>query len=112
MSSTLNFLDDSEIAHVGTARTEKEQNTILFKDLNGIKTAFLAYTYGTNGITVPKNKKFYINLINKNFMLKQIKQAKKEGAELIVVSMHWGFEYQTTENVEQDELRKVGKQAK
>lgn len=106
LSSTLNFLDDSEIAHVGTARTEKEQNTILFKDLNGIKTAFLAYTYGTNGITVPKNKKFCINLINKNFMLKQIKQAKKEGAELIVVSMHWGIEYQTTENAEQDELAK------
>lgn len=104
LESTLNFLDESEIAHVGTARTEEEQNTILFKDLNGIKTAFLAYTYGTNGITVPKDKKFCINLIDKDFMLKQINQAKEEGAELIVVSMHWGIEYQTTENVEQDNL--------
>lgn len=104
LESTLNFLDESEIAHVGTARTEEEQNTILFKDLNGIKTAFLAYTYGTNGITVPKDKKFCINLIDKDFMLKQINQAKEEGAELIVVSMHWGIEYQTTENVEQDKL--------
>ena len=42
MSSTLNFLDDSEIAHVGTARTEKEQNTILFKDLNGIIRSYKA----------------------------------------------------------------------
>lgn len=104
LESTLNFLDESEITHVGTARTEEEQNTILFKDLNGIKTAFLAYTYGTNGITVPKDKKFCINLIDKDFMLKQINQAKEEGAELIVVSMHWGIEYQTTENVEQDKL--------
>lgn len=104
LESTLNFLDESEIAHVGTARTEEEQNTILFKDLNGIKTAFLAYTYGTNGITVLKDKKFCINLIDKDFMLKQINQAKEEGAELIVVSMHWGIEYQTTENVEQDKL--------
>lgn len=42
MSSTLNFLDDSEIAHVGTARTEKEQNTILFKDLNGTIRSYKA----------------------------------------------------------------------
>lgn len=104
LSSTLDFLDDAEIAHVGTARTEEEQNTILFMDLNGIKTAFLAYTYGTNGIPVPKDKEFCVNLIDEDLILKQIKQAKNEGAELIVTSMHWGVEYQTTENAEQDKL--------
>lgn len=104
LSFTLHFLDNAQIAHVGTARTEEEQNTILLKDLNGIKTAFLAYTYGTNGIPVPKDKEFCVNFIDKDFILKQIQQAKKEGAELIVVSMHWGVEYETTENVQQDEL--------
>jgi len=104
LSSTLDFLDNSEIAHVGTARTQEEQNTILIRDLNGIKTAFLAYTYGTNGIKVPDDKKFCVNLIDEDFILSQLDQAKKEGAELIVVSMHWGVEYQTTENAEQDRL--------
>ena len=104
LSSTLDFLEDSEIAHVGTARTEEEQNTILFMDLNGIKTAFLAYTYGTNGIPVPNDKKFCVNLIDEDFILKQINQVKEEGTELIVASMHWGVEYQTTENAEQDRL--------
>lgn len=104
LSSTLEFLDDAEIAHVGTARTEEEQNTILFMDLNGIRTAFLAYTYGTNGIPVPKDKEFCVNLIDEDLILKQINQAKEEGAELIVASMHWGVEYQTTENAEQDKL--------
>lgn len=104
LSSTLDFLDDAEIAHVGTARTEEEQNNILFMDLNGIRTAFLAYTYGTNGIPVPKDKEFCVNLIDEDLILKQINQAKEEGAELIVTSMHWGLEYQTTENAEQDKL--------
>lgn len=104
LSSTLDFLEDSEIAHVGTARTEEEQNTILFMNLNGIKTAFLAYTYGTNGIPIPGDKEFCVNLIDEDLILKQINQAKDEGAELIVVSMHWGVEYQTTENAEQDRL--------
>lgn len=107
LSSTLDFLDSAGISHVGTARTEEEQNTILFKDLNGIKTAFLAYTYGTNGIIVPEGKEFCVNLINEELMLQQINQAKYEGAELIVVSMHWGVEYQTTENAEQDRLAKL-----
>lgn len=104
ISSTLNFLDEAGIAHVGTARTQEEQNTILLKDLNGIKTAFLCYTYGTNGIPVPEGKEFCVNQIEEDFMLKQIEQAKQEGAELIVVSMHWGVEYQTTENESQDRL--------
>lgn len=104
LSSTLDFLDDSEIVHVGTSRTKEEQNTILFMDLNGIKTAFLAYTYGTNGIPIPEDKEFCINLIDEDLMLKQIEQAKDEGAELIIASMHWGTEYQTTENKEQDRL--------
>lgn len=104
LSSTLEYLDSSGIAHVGTARTEEEQDTILFKDLNGIKTAFLAYTYGTNGIPIPSEKQFCVNLIDEELILKQINQSKEEGAELIVVSMHWGVEYQTTENAEQDRL--------
>lgn len=104
LSSTLNFLDDAEISHVGTARTEEEQNTILFKDLNGIKTAFIAYTYGTNGIPIPADKEFCVNMIDKELILKQINQAKNNGAELIVASMHWGVEYQTTENADQNEL--------
>ncbi len=104
LSSTLNFLENAGIAHVGTSRTVEEQQAILFYDLNGIKTAFLAYTYGTNGIPLPKEKEFCVNLIQEDFILQQIHQAKEQGAELIVVSMHWGVEYQTVENEEQIRL--------
>ena len=104
LSSTLDFLDSAGIAHIGTARTQEEQNTILFMDLNGIKTAFLSYTYGTNGIPVPEDKEFCVNLIDEELILTQINQAKAEGAELIVASMHWGVEYQTTQNEEQIRL--------
>lgn len=39
-------------------------------------------------------------------MKKQINQAKKQGAEAIVVSMHWGVEYQTKQNAQQEALAK------
>ena len=104
--STLKYLDKAGIKHTGTARSIKEQNKILFKDLNGIKTAFLAYTYGTNGISVPSGKGYCVNYIKKDLIKKHIKKAKKLGAECIVVSMHWGIEYQTKQNAQQEELAK------
>ncbi len=104
LSSTLNFLEEAGISHVGTSRNKVEQDNILFFDLNGIKTAFFAYTYGTNGIAIPKGKEFCVNLINEDLILRHITQAKNEGADLIVVSMHWGIEYKTTQNAEQDRL--------
>ncbi len=104
LSHALGVLDSVGIEHTGTARSTDEQNKILMKDLNGIKTAFLAFTYGTNGIPVPTGKEYCVNLIDKTFMKQKIDQAKSEGAELICVSMHWGVEYQTTENAEQKDL--------
>lgn len=104
--STLKYLDKAGIEHTGTSRNTEEQNTIIIKNLNGIKTAFLAYTYGTNGISVPSGKNYCVNYINKDLIKKHIKKAKKLGAECIVVSMHWGVEYQTKENRQQDEIAK------
>lgn len=102
--STLDYLDEAGIEHTGTNRTQKDQNTILVKDVNGIKIAFLAFTYGTNGIPVPSDKSFCVNLIDENFILNQIKLAKQEEPDLICASMHWGIEYQTKQNSEQEKL--------
>lgn len=104
LESTLNYLDEAEIDHVGTSRSQEEQDTILIKDLNGIKTAFLSFTYGTNGIPIPSGKEYCVNMMDEDFMLKQINAAKEQEADLIVVSIHWGIEYQTTENAQQDKL--------
>lgn len=102
--ATLDTLDRYEVLHTGTARSLEEQNVTLFKDLNGIKTAFLCFTYGTNGIPVPKGKEYCVNLIDKNFMKSRLDKAKEEGAELICVSMHWGDEYRIKPTKEQEDL--------
>lgn len=104
LSSTLDTLDEMGISHMGTYRNEEEQNSILVKNVNGINIAFLAFTYGTNGIAVPKDKSFCINLINKDLILKQINSAKEKNVDIICVNMHWGIEYQTSPNSEQKEL--------
>lgn len=104
VESTLNFLDEYGLGHYGTARSAEEQDTILVKDVNGIKIAFLAYTYGTNGITVPKDKSYCVNLIDKDLIKEHIALAKAQEVDVICVSMHWGAEYKLTPNSTQKDL--------
>lgn len=102
--STLDYLDSAGISHVGTNRTQEEQNSILIKEINNIKIAFLSFTYGTNGISIPSDKNYCVNLIDNDFILSQLDNAKQQNPDLICVNMHWGIEYQTTQNATQENL--------
>ena len=104
IESTINFLDEADLAHTGTFKSKKDQETILIKNVKGVNIAFLSFTYGTNGIPVPKDKSYAVNLIDKDLIKSQIELAKKENPDLICVSMHWGIEYQTKANKEQEKL--------
>ena len=101
---TLEVLDENGIAHFGTYDSDEEQSKILIKDVNGIKIAFLAYTYGTNGIPVPVGKEYCVNLIDKNKIKSDLEKAKELNVDLISVSMHWGAEYKLKPIAEQENL--------
>ncbi len=102
--STLDALDEIGIDHMGTYRSEEEQNSILVKEVNGIRIAFLSFTYGTNGIPIPSGKDYLVNLIDEELILKQIELAKEQNVDLICASMHWGIEYMQKQNSEQERL--------
>lgn len=104
IESTIDYLNDADIAHTGTYKSENDQNKILIQNVKGIKIAFLSFTYGTNGIKIPDDKKYSVNLIDKDLILKQLSLAKNENPDLICVSMHWGIEYQISPNNEQKDL--------
>ena len=101
---TIDVLDNVGISHLGTYKSAEDQNKILIKDVKGVKIAFINYTYGTNGIPVPSDKPYCLNLIDKDLISKQIKQAKGQNVDMIVACMHWGTEYKTSANDEQKEL--------
>ena len=104
IESTIDFLDKADLAHTGTFKSKKDQETVLIKNVKGVNIAFLSFTYGTNGIPIPKDKSYAVNLIDKNLIKSQIELAKNENPDLICVSMHWGIEYQTKANKEQEKL--------
>ena len=101
---TIDVLDNVGISHLGTYKSAEDQDKILIKDVKGVKIAFINYTYGTNGIPVPSDKPYCLNLIDKDLISKQIKQAKGQNVDMIVACMHWGTEYKTSANDEQKEL--------
>ena len=104
LSRTIDVLDNYNISHLGTYKTEESQKKLLYKDVNGVKISFIDYTYGTNGIPIPSGKNFCVNLINKNLIKSQIEKAKSENADIIVACMHWGTEYKTVANDDQKDL--------
>lgn len=104
IEGTINTLDEVGISHMGTYTSEEAQNQILIKDVKGIKIAFLSYTYGTNGIAIPKGKEYCINLIDKDKIKEDLDKSKELGVDLIFVSMHWGEEYRLKPTTQQKEL--------
>jgi hypothetical protein len=101
---TLEQLDRVDLKHTGTFKSEEDRNQILIIEKNNISMAILAYTYGTNGIPIPKGKEYLVNLIDKKEIERDIKEAKKLGADIVAVSIHLGYEYHSQPNPEQKEL--------
>ncbi len=101
---TIDVLEENGLSHLGTYKTAEEQEKILIKNVKGVNIAFINYTYGTNGIPVPSDKPYCINLIDKDLIKKQIQVSKDQNVDMIVACMHWGIEYQTTASLEQEEL--------
>ena len=115
--STLDALDGAGLAHVGTYRTQEEQaaGRIHLADVGGISVAFLGYTYGTNGIPVPSGREYAVDLFNTDYMTTlstpdtgrieaDLAAARALEPDLIAVLIHWGVEYQTTQNSYQEQI--------
>lgn len=101
---TLSALDSIGVDHIGTFRNRNERDSLvpLIKNINGIRFAFLNYTYGTNGISPREDTE--VALIERSLMSDEIKRAREKGAEMIVVCIHWGVEYVLLENANQRDL--------
>lgn len=98
LRSTVATLDSQAIVHLGTYPTAQARNQALplIRNVNGIKIAFLNYTYGTNGIS-PRGG-VVVDYIDRQLMADDVEQARGAGADLIAVCIHWGDEYHLLPN--------------
>jgi poly-gamma-glutamate capsule biosynthesis protein CapA/YwtB (metallophosphatase superfamily) len=70
-------------------------------DINGVRVAQLSYAFGFNGIPRPADKPWLANLINVPDILAAAHRAKLAGAEVVIVSLHFGNEYDQPPSAQQ-----------
>ncbi len=81
-----------DVKVVGIYDSEKESEDICIYEKNGFKIAVLNYTYGTNGIPLPKDMPYAVSLLREDKVIKDLKRAENE-ADFTIVCPHWGIEY-------------------
>ena len=91
---------------LGAFRTEEEAAQLCILEKQGVRFGFLSYTYGLNGYRLPEEKGYMIALIDEEKMEADL-TAIRPLCDYLVVSMHWGNEYQHTQNQYQEQLAQL-----
>ena len=102
---TLDALDAAGLEHTGSARTAQEGARTVILDVaaaaGSVRLALLSYTFGFNGIPFPGGETWRSNLIDEPRILGDAQLARQQGAEIVVVAVHWGTEFDQDPNAEQ-----------
>jgi poly-gamma-glutamate capsule biosynthesis protein CapA/YwtB (metallophosphatase superfamily) len=95
IASTLRALDGAGVRHTGSFVSARERRRPLILEANGVKVAWIAYTDATNGIPPPTPHS--VNVAEDEGDLRPVladaRRARKAGAEVVLVNMHWGPEF-------------------
>ena len=73
----------------------------------GVKIAIVAGTFSLNGIPTPPGKPWAVARLDPQSMLRRARQARRAGADIVIVAAHAGTEYAARENTQQRQLAKA-----
>nr|MDD6335088.1 CapA family protein [bacterium] len=93
---TRNYMQELGFLYTGSNTSYQEQDQILMVSAKGIRIAVLAYTEMVNSfgmLETAAQKEYATNLMNKARMLNDIKRARQQGADIVIMCLHWGDEY-------------------
>ena len=104
LERTIRMLDSLRIPHCGTYATPeaRQKEYPLLIEKKGFRLALLNYTYGTNGLVVKEPN--VVNYIDTTIIARDIVAAQAMQPDAIICCIHWGQEYQTRQNREQEQL--------
>lgn len=108
VETTLAQLEKDNILDLGTNRHPSEQQQGRIIEKNGIKIGFVSATFGLNGKVVPQGKEYMVNVVkfhpyqksqvdakpDLTLLKDQIAYCREQGCDIIIASLHWGYEYE------------------
>ena len=92
--STLRVMADAGLPQTGMARSERERDRPALYDIGELTIGHLSYTYGLNGFRLPADEPYLVNVTTVDRVLADARAAKDAGADLVILSIQWGNEYQ------------------
>jgi Bacterial capsule synthesis protein PGA_cap len=107
---TLDALDAAGVKHTGSYRTKADSiipDIVEVSPTGGgapVKVAQLSFTFGFNGLRRPSGEDWVANVTDPIAILDAARVARRAGAQIVVLSIHWGVEYSHTPNAAQKAL--------
>ena len=100
VNGSCSYWQTKDVLTAGSYCSKEDSEEVKIFEKNGITYTMLAYTYGTNGIKVPEGKEYMVNLYSDEKVKNDIEKVRDK-VDVLLVSMHWGTEYQNMPTEEQ-----------
>ncbi|MFJ7986016.1 CapA family protein [Streptomyces sp. NPDC096351] len=101
---TLDAMDRIGLGHAGSARTPAEAEKINIRDVKGVRVAHLSYSWESFLNPTPEKQSWAFNRISTEQIKQAETRARNQGAEVVILSLHWGLEHYNEPSVPQLEL--------
>ncbi|WP_405851843.1 CapA family protein [Streptomyces sp. NBC_00090] len=101
---TLDTMDRVGLGHSGSARTPEEADEINVRDVKGVKVAHLSFSWESFLNPTPEKERWAFNRIGTDAIKKAEARARKQGAEVVILSVHWGLEHYNEPSIPQLQL--------
>ena len=120
MERTIETLKENDILPLGSHTSQKDydENDVVVVEVNGIKIAFIAFTKGFDGMSIPEDRSYYANLlyqdyetsykkINTSGIKSAVSRATSAGADIVIAMVHWGSAYKLSVSETQEEITEL-----
>ncbi len=91
IDTTLRALRSAGVKATGTARSAPARRRTTMVRVKGLRVAFLSYTAVSNGQAVPHP--WSVNWASPGAILRDARRARRRGARIVIVNIHWGAEF-------------------
>ncbi len=90
---TIDFWTGKSAKALGIHKTQSSQDSVYTLDKNGIRFAFVNFTYGLNGQKLPSDRPYLVDLLDSSGHWVEMVRKAEASAEVTVAFMHFGTEY-------------------
>jgi hypothetical protein len=109
VARTIDALAAAGLGWTGSARDPADAETPWVREVTldrgrSVAVGHLSYTFSFNGLSPPPGKEWLANRIDAGRIVAEARAARADGAEIVLLSLHWGTEYRADPDAAQLDL--------